>query len=178
MLDPAALVVGGESLLGRAIVARLAAVARVVLGEIDPTGLGPALDEIARVGSLYGRTAAPALSVGRDVAALLRSAHRLLPPHHGVVVVEPTPAFDVDGFVGATGPETRIVLVSRAPTAAPPRCEPRADGRTLWSLRVAAAPGGDPWTVRRTHSTAEAEAARTVRDLLFPHPSAPVRQST
>jgi len=164
---PAALVVGGDGPLGQAVAARLAAVARVVLGTVDPARSGPALAEIERVRALYGRDETPALTVAPDVPALVRSARRLLPDGHGVVLVEPAPDLDLARVVQATAPGTVLVVVTRARIDPAPLADVLTDGRTLHIVGVEAAA---PWGGRST--AAEVGAARTVRDLLVPSDSA------
>lgn len=162
----AALVVGGASPLGRTVVARLAAVARVALGEVDPAALGPALGEIARVRELYGRAEPPVLAVGRDAAALVRSADRLLPGGFGVVLVTPPPSLTVEAVASATAPGTPLVLVERQPfpEAAAPVRHALPEDRTLWTVTADAA----RWEGHRGPTATETGIARVVRDLLFP----------
>ncbi|MEM6288958.1 MAG: hypothetical protein AAF845_17600 [Bacteroidota bacterium] len=161
----AALVVGGGSPLGRAVVARLAAVTRVAIGEVDPGDLAPALAEADRVRLLYGRDDLPALVVAEDPAGLVRSARRLLPSGFGVVLVTPPPSLRVDAIAEATAPGTPLVLVERGHRAETAR-RSLGDGRTLWTVATAV-PG---WDGTRGSTASEVHVARTVRDLLFPAP--------
>ena len=164
-LEARAVLVVGDGPVGRAVAARLAAVARVALGTTTPGASTETLAELDRVVALYARAEPVGLVVAADRVALVRCARRLLPAGHAVVLAEPPAIGDLEAVVGATAAGTVTVHLGRASTPRAPQREGLEGGRTLWRLGVEAA---SAWGGMRGATAAEVAVARVVRDLLFP----------
>ena len=95
--------------------------AHVALGATDPSHAAPALAEVDRVVTLYGRSDAPTLAVAQDVPALVRCARRLLPDGHAIILVEPPSIDALDTVLAETAPGTVAVYLTREGTPGSPQ---------------------------------------------------------
>lgn len=162
---PHAVLVVGDGPLAQAVAARLAAVAHVALGATNPARAAPALAEVERVLTLYGRSGAPTLAVAQDVPSLVRCARRLLPDGHAVVLIEPPPVDALDAALAETAPGTTVVHLTRGVADGSPERRALDEDRVLWTIAAETSPA---WAGMRGHTAHEVSAARTVRQLLFP----------